>query len=95
MEVWSLEAYGAAYYCRNSLTVKSDDVAGRVKCTRENCQGDNFLEAGLPGILQCSCQGTDEPWPGCRSAPGKRAGKKPKRVSLVREPDGAAKRKIT
>lgn len=48
MEVWALEAYGAAYLLQEFLTVKSDDVAGRVKMYERIVKGDNFLEAGLP-----------------------------------------------
>ncbi len=48
MEVWALEAYGAAYLLQEFLTVKSDDVAGRVKMYEKIVKGENFLEAGLP-----------------------------------------------
>ncbi|MGX7949979.1 DNA-directed RNA polymerase subunit beta [Oleidesulfovibrio alaskensis] len=48
MEVWALEAYGAAYLLQEFLTVKSDDVTGRVKMYEKVVKGDNFLEAGLP-----------------------------------------------
>jgi DNA-directed RNA polymerase subunit beta len=48
MEVWALEAYGAAYMLQEFLTVKSDDVQGRVKMYEKIVKGDNFLEAGLP-----------------------------------------------
>ncbi|HMM37858.1 MAG TPA: DNA-directed RNA polymerase subunit beta [Desulfovibrio sp.] len=48
MEVWALEAYGAAHLLQEFLTVKSDDVAGRVKMYEKIVKGDNFLEAGLP-----------------------------------------------
>jgi DNA-directed RNA polymerase subunit beta len=48
MEVWALEAYGAAYLLQEFLTVKSDDVSGRVKMYEKIVKGDNFLEAGLP-----------------------------------------------
>ncbi len=48
MEVWALEAYGASYLLQEFLTVKSDDVAGRVKMYEKIVKGDNFLEAGLP-----------------------------------------------
>ncbi|MBQ4132473.1 MAG: DNA-directed RNA polymerase subunit beta [Desulfovibrionaceae bacterium] len=47
-EVWALEAYGAAYLLQEFLTVKSDDVTGRVKMYEKIVKGDNFLEAGLP-----------------------------------------------
>jgi DNA-directed RNA polymerase subunit beta len=48
MEVWALEAYGAAYTLKEFLTVKSDDVVGRTKMYEKIVKGDNFLEAGLP-----------------------------------------------
>jgi DNA-directed RNA polymerase subunit beta len=48
MEVWALEAYGAAHLLQEFLTVKSDDVGGRVKMYEKIVKGDNFLEAGLP-----------------------------------------------
>ncbi len=48
MEVWALEAYGAAYTLQELLTVKSDDVAGRTKIYESIVKGDNSLEAGTP-----------------------------------------------
>ncbi|WDT81133.1 MAG: hypothetical protein MPW14_05085 [Candidatus Manganitrophus sp.] len=48
MEVWALEAYGAAYILQEMLTVKSDDVAGRTKIYEAIVNGENFLEPGLP-----------------------------------------------
>ncbi|KIX15946.1 DNA-directed RNA polymerase subunit beta [Dethiosulfatarculus sandiegensis] len=48
MEVWAMEAYGAAYCLQEFLTVKSDDVAGRTRMYEKIVKGDNFLEAGLP-----------------------------------------------
>ncbi len=48
MEVWALEAYGAAYLLQEFLTVKSDDVQGRVKMYEKIVKGENFLESGLP-----------------------------------------------
>ena len=48
MEVWALEAYGAAYTLQEMLTVKSDDVAGRTKVYEAIVQGDNNFEAGIP-----------------------------------------------
>ena len=48
MEVWALEAHGAAYMLQEFLTVKSDDVTGRVKMYEKIVKGDNFLEAGMP-----------------------------------------------
>lgn len=48
MEVWALEAYGAAYTLREILTVKSDDVVGRVKTYEAIIKGENIPEAGIP-----------------------------------------------
>jgi DNA-directed RNA polymerase subunit beta len=48
MEVWALEAYGAANLLQEFLTVKSDDVTGRVKMYEKIVKGSNFLEAGMP-----------------------------------------------
>ncbi len=48
MEVWALEAYGAAYTLREMLTVKSDDVAGRTKMYKSIVDGDHRMEAGMP-----------------------------------------------
>lgn len=48
MEVWALEAYGAAYNLQEMLTVKSDDVYGRVQTFEEIAHGRNILEAGIP-----------------------------------------------
>jgi DNA-directed RNA polymerase subunit beta len=48
MEVWALEAYGAAYTLQEMLTVKSDDVAGRTKVYEAIVRGDDALEAGIP-----------------------------------------------
>ena len=48
MEVWALEAYGAAYTLQEMLTVKSDDVQGRTKIYEAIVEGDNSLEAGTP-----------------------------------------------
>lgn len=48
MEVWALEAYGAAYTLQEILTVKSDDVVGRVKTYEAIVKGDNVPEPGVP-----------------------------------------------
>ncbi|MBM4318605.1 MAG: DNA-directed RNA polymerase subunit beta, partial [Deltaproteobacteria bacterium] len=48
MEVWAMEAYGAAYGLQEFLTVKSDDVLGRTRMYEAIVKGDNTLEAGLP-----------------------------------------------
>ena len=48
MEVWALEAYGAAYCLQELLTIKSDDVLGRVKVYEAIVKGDNIPEPGIP-----------------------------------------------
>jgi DNA-directed RNA polymerase subunit beta len=48
MEVWAMEAYGAAYSLQEFLTVKSDDVLGRTRMYEAIVKGENLLEAGLP-----------------------------------------------
>ena len=48
MEVWALEAYGAAYTLQEMLTVKSDDVAGRTKVYESIVKGEDNFEAGVP-----------------------------------------------
>ena len=48
MEVWALEAYGAAYTLQEILTIKSDDVAGRTKVYESIVKGDNNFESGTP-----------------------------------------------
>ena len=53
MEVWALEAYGAAYTLQEMLTVKSDDVAGRTKVYEAIVRGDDTFEAGIPESSTC------------------------------------------
>jgi DNA-directed RNA polymerase subunit beta len=48
MEVWALEAYGAANALQEFLTVKSDDVAGRTRTYEAIVKGENIMEPGLP-----------------------------------------------
>ncbi len=48
MEVWALEAYGAAYTLQEMLTVKSDDVQGRSKMYENIVKGNHSMEAGMP-----------------------------------------------
>ena len=48
MEVWALEAYGAAHTLQEMLTVKSDDVAGRTKVYKNIVDGNHEMEAGIP-----------------------------------------------
>ena len=53
MEVWALEAYGAAYTLQEMLTVKSDDTAGRAKVYEAIVRGDDTFEAGIPECSTC------------------------------------------
>ena len=53
MEVWALEAYGAAYTLQEMLTVKSDDVSGRTKVYEAIVRGDDNFEAGYPNPSTC------------------------------------------
>jgi len=55
MEVWALEAYGAAYVLQELLTVKSDDVEGRTKIYEAMVKGENTLEAGTPASFDVLC----------------------------------------
>ena len=52
MEVWALEAYGAAHVLQEMLTVKSDDIVGRVKTYEAIVKGDNTLEASVPEVFR-------------------------------------------
>jgi DNA-directed RNA polymerase subunit beta len=55
MEVWALEAYGAAYTLQELLTVKSDDIEGRTKIYESMVKGNNTLEAGTPISFDVLC----------------------------------------
>ncbi len=55
MEVWGVEAYGAAYILQELLTVKSDDVEGRTKIYESMVKGTNLLEAGMPVAFDVLC----------------------------------------
>jgi DNA-directed RNA polymerase subunit beta len=55
MEVWALEAYGAAYILQELLTVKSDDVDGRTKIYESMVKGENTLDAGTPVSFNVLC----------------------------------------
>jgi DNA-directed RNA polymerase subunit beta len=56
MEVWALEAYGAAYILQELLTVKSDDVDGRTKIYEAMVKGENILEPGTPVSVRRALQ---------------------------------------
>ena len=64
MEVWALEAYGAAYTLQEILTVKSDDVTGRVKTYEAIVKGHERAQARRAGVLQGSGQGAAVAVPG-------------------------------
>ena len=63
MEVWALEAYGAAYILQELLTVKSDDVEGRTKIYESMVKGENTLEAGTPASFRRTEQRDSGPVP--------------------------------
>ncbi len=65
MEVWALEAYGAAYTLQEMLTVKSDDVAGRTKVYESIVRGDDTFEVRNSGELQRAYQGNAVAGPQC------------------------------
>ncbi|MDR3363092.1 MAG: DNA-directed RNA polymerase subunit beta [Desulfovibrio sp.] len=89
MEVWALEAYGAAYLLQEFLTVKSDDVGGRVKMYEKIVKGDNFLEAGLPESFNVLVKELMSL--GLNVTLHQEEGKKrPKRVGYMRERDESA-----
>ena len=74
MEVWALEAYGAAYTLQEMLTVKSDDTVGRVKAYESIVKGENIPEPSIPGVVQGPAQG--DPEPGARRQRGLRGGRR-------------------
>ena len=61
MEVWALEAYGAAYALQELLTIKSDDVLGRVKVYEAIVKGENIPEPGIPESFKVLDQGDAVP----------------------------------
>ena len=56
MEVWAMEAYGAAYALQEFLTVKSDDMAGRTRMYEKIVKGQNVLEPGMPESFRVMTQ---------------------------------------
>ena len=93
MEVWALEAYGAAYTLQEMLTVKSDDVAGRTKVYEAIVRGDDTFEAGIPEASTCwsrkcarsasmsSCINSKR---SARGLPQRRRGRRVTRLAAVR-----------
>ena len=68
MEVWALEAYGAAYTLQEILTVKSDDVTGRVRTYEAIVKGHNVPKPGVPESFKVLVQGASVPVPGYEGA---------------------------
>ncbi len=66
MEVWALEAYGASYTFQEILTVKSDDVIGRVKTYEAIIKGENIPAPGIPESFKVLLLGIPVTWSGCR-----------------------------
>ncbi len=77
MEVWALEAYGAAYALQELLTIKSDDILGRVKVLRGHRQGREHPGAGHPRVLQGVDQGDAVALPERRGPLGRRPDRQP------------------
>ena len=72
MEVWAMEAYGAAYALQELLTIKSDDVPGRVKVYEAIVKGENIPDSGHPRVVQGARQGDAVALPQRRGAvPGR------------------------
>ena len=68
MECWAMQAYGAAYTLQELLTIKSDDVVGRVKVYEAIVKGENIPEPGHPGVVQGAPQGAPVAVPERRGA---------------------------
>ena len=87
MEVWALEAYGAAHTLWELLTIKSDDVVGRVKAYEAIIKGVNIPEPGIPESFKVLLEGIALPRAGCKnpyggekgSAYARIAGRRPRR----------------
>ena len=69
MEVWAMEAYGAAYTLQELLTVKSDDVPGRTRIYESIVKGDQFARSRHAGIVQRAHQGNAKPGLGRQGRP--------------------------
>ena len=67
MEVWALEAYGASYTLQEILTMKSDDVVGRVKTYEAIIKGENIPEPGIPESFKVLLKGITGSGSGCQS----------------------------
>jgi len=72
MEVWAMEAYGAAYTLQELLTVKSDDVPGRTRIYESIVKGDNSLESRHSRVVHVLIKEMQKPWPRRQSRPAQR-----------------------
>ena len=88
MEVWALEAYGAAYALQELLTIKSDDVLGRVKVYEAIVKGDNIPEPGIPESFKVLIKGNAEPLPERRGPVDYRRADRDARAGRGRVPHG-------
>ena len=91
MEVWALQAYGAAYTLQEMLTVKSDDVIGRTKVYEAIVKGDDTFEAGIPRASTCwsrKCARSASTSSSIRSRRGRRADRHRRRVTATPLPAG-------
>ena len=97
MEVWALEAYGAAYLLQELLTIKSDDVLGRVRVYEAIVKGENILGARNPRVLQGAHQGDAGAVPQRRGALARRSGDRDARARRRDIPHGrgAGDRRLT
>ncbi len=86
MEVWALEAYGASHILQEILTVKSDDIVGRVKAYEAIVKGENTLEAGIPEVLPGARQGARGPGARCRDPVREREQDRARRGGHPRHP---------
>ena len=84
MEVWAMEAYGAAYGLQEFLTVKSDDVVGRTRMYEAIVKGEHTLESGLPESFNVLLKELQAPLPQRRAHGG------PERAAAGADDDGAA-----
>ena len=94
MEVWALEAYGAAYTLQEMLTVKSDDVAGRTKVYEAIVRGDDTFEAGIPEsfnvlVKEMRSLGLNVDLHNSKQAPGGGTRKRPSKFKALRGGEGA------
>jgi DNA-directed RNA polymerase subunit beta len=93
MEVWALEAYGAAYALQELLTIKSDDVNGRVKVYEAIVKGENIPEPGIPEsfkVLIKEMQSSASTWRCCPATARPSRCAKPKRTSSAQRRNWAS-----